>query len=203
MRRRPVFRVVPGFVTVCLLQALTPSPSQAQDNDGVRFGVGYVADAPELLGGGAAYIILPALGGVGLYVDAKFDLNSPTGESTFVESLTAREVEGQVSGAAYRDSQDSWRGLNIAVIRPMNESLMLYVGLGSARRSVYKEYRDPSGELGLLGILTVEDPEEEETKLNGMAGAFLRLSPLISVQTGFESTPAGFTVGASFRLPPR
>jgi hypothetical protein len=203
MRRRPVLRVLSRFVTVCLLPALTPSPSKAQDDPGVRFGVGYVADAPELLGGGAAYVILPALGGVGLYVDMKFDLDSPTGASTFEESLTAQDVEDQVAGAMYRDSRDSWRGLNVAVIRPVKESLMLYAGVGAARRRVYKEYRDPAGELGVVGILTVEDPEEEETKLNGMAGAFLRISPLISVQTGFESTPAGFTVGASFRLPPR
>jgi hypothetical protein len=188
------------FLPGCLAPALATLPLSAQTDEGLRFGVGYVANAPDLLAGGSAYVVLR---GVGLYVDAKIDVDSPTRDDTFLESLTAREVEDQVEGARFRDTRDSWRGFNVAVVRPVNPSLMLYAGIGYAERNVYREYRDPQGELGVLGILTVEDPEGQETKVNGLVGAFLRVSRLVSVQTGFESTPAGFTVGASLRLPPR
>ena len=201
MRRRSAVPPAPGLIAAALLLSLIPGVGHAQE--GPRFGVGYVANAPDLLGGGSAYVILPVFGGIGVYVDAKFDIDSPTAENTYIESLTAREVEDQVAGVQFRDARESWRGANVALVRPVNPSLMFYGGLGWAERNEYKEYRDPSGELGLIGVLLVEDPDAKETKLNAMAGAFLRISSLISVQTGFETTPKGFTVGASLRLPPR
>jgi hypothetical protein len=203
MPRRRSFRPALGLALLLPLLPFVPMSASAQMEQGPRFGLGYVVNAPDLMAGGSTYVILPALGGIGLYVDAKLDIDSPSGEPTFVESLTAQDVEDQVSGAQFRDSRESWRGVNVALVRPVNAGLILYGGLGYAERNEYKEYRDPEGELGLVGVLVVEDPDARETKLNGMVGAFLRISSLISLQTGFETTPKGFTVGASFRLPPR
>lgn len=169
----------------------------------VTFGIGYVANAPQLLAGAGAYATFPLLGGLGFYLDAKFDVNGPSREDNFESALTALEVEDQIPGVALVGSEDSWRSFNIAVVRPLTPAFMVYLGAGYATRTRYHEYRDPKGERGLLGLLWAEAPHEESSTVNGLFGGFLRLGRPLDFQFGFETAPRGFTVGGSLRLPPR
>jgi hypothetical protein len=191
---------------LCLALAaagLAAAPLAAQDTLGVRFGVGYTANAPEMLAGASGFVILPAMGGIGLYLDAKFNPDSPRKDGAFLEGRTALQIEDEVAGVRFQDSKDSYRSFNVAVVRPMTPSMMLYAGAGISQMTRYREYFDPTEEMGLIGFFWVEAPDEKSTSINGLAGAFLRISSLISFQTGFETNPKGFTVGATFHLPRR
>ena len=191
---------------LCLALAasgLAAAPLAAQDTPGLRFGVGYTANAPEMLAGASGFVILPALGGIGLYLDAKVNPDSPRKDDTFLEGRTALQIEDEVAGVRFQDSKDSYRSFNVAVLRPVTPSLMLYAGAGISQMTRYREYFDPAEEMGLAGYFWVEAPDEKETFVNGLAGALLRISSLMSLQTGFETNPKGFTVGATFHLPRR
>lgn len=183
---------------------LASAPAAAQDNTpGLRFGIGYTANAPEMLAGVSGFVILPAMGGIGLYLDAKFNPDSPRKEDTFLEGRTALQIEDEVEGVRFQDSKDSYRSFNAAVVRPVTPSLMLYAGAGISQMTRYREYFDPAEQMGLAGYFWVEAPDEKATSINGLAGAYLRISSLMSLQTGFETNPKGFTVGATFHLPRR
>jgi hypothetical protein len=177
-------------------------PASAQDA-GTSFGFGYVADAPDEMGGVSAHIVFPMLGGVGLYVDAKVDMGSPDREDTFLAGRTAADVEETVTGVEFLNSEDSWRGFNVAIVKTVTPALKLYAGAGHATRKRYRQYHDPNEVLGLLGFFWVEAPEDEWNTVNALAGGFLRMSRWIDFQFGLETAPRGFTVGASIRLPPR
>lgn len=183
--------------------AIGATPVHGQFASTHGFGINYVANAPDLLGGAGGYVILPILGGLGIYADAKFDIDSPTREDHFDGTLTARAVEGEIAGVEFIATKDSWRSFNAALVRPVSPALMVYAGAGVAVRTRYREYRDPAAERGLLGFLLVEAPDEEWTTINGLAGAFLGMSSWLAFQIGVEARPRGITVGASFRLPPR
>jgi hypothetical protein len=201
MRFRKLFPVALA-VTVAGVAVSIPTPGSSQDAPARRFGIGYVANAPDVLGGVGGYVVLPVLGGLGLYVDAKFDVDSPARDDDFISTLTDREVEEQVAGAQFIDDQDSWQSFNVALLRPVTPSLMLYAGAGYSTRTRYREYRDPEGELGRLGFFTVEAPADEWSTVNPLVGGFLRISRWLDFQFGIETRPRGFTVGASLRLPP-
>jgi hypothetical protein len=187
-----------------VLNGAMATPCAVSGQSGKRtFGIGYVANAPDLMGGGSGYAVFPVLGGLGVYVDAKVDLGSPAREDTFLSTLTAAEVEATVAGVEFISAEDSWRSFNIALVRPVTPALTLYGGAGYARRTRYRQYRDPEGEMGLLGFFWVEAPDEEWNTVNGLVGGYLRMSRWIDFQFGLETTPRGFTVGASLRLPPR
>jgi hypothetical protein len=166
-------------------------------------GIGYVANAPDVMVGGVAYVVWPALGGIGLYVDAKFPGGNPSGSEDFEEGLTPGQVESQVPGVDFRRKESSWRSFSVALIRPLNSSLMVYGGLSRFNRTEYWLYEaDPTVDLGRAGVFWVESPDDAESGVSVMAGALMRLSSLISTQFGFESRPKGITVGVSLRLPP-
>ncbi len=184
-----------------LASGLAAAPLAAQDTPGIRFGVGYTVNAPEMMAGASGFVILPAMGGIGLYLDAKVNPDSPRKEDTFLEGRTALQIEDEVPGVRFEDSKDSYRSFNAAVVRPVTPSLMLYAGAGISQMTRYRAYFDPAEEMGLAGHFWVEAPDEKATYVNGLAGAYLRLSSLISFQTGFETNPKGFTVGATFHLP--
>ena len=202
MRFRKLFPVALA-VTVAGVAVSIPTPGSSQDAPARRFGIGYVANAPDVLGGVSGYVVLPVLGGLGLYIDAKFDVDSPARDDTFISTLTDTEVEEQVAGVEFVDALDSWQSLNVALLRPVTPALMLYAGAGYATRTRYHEYRDPDGELGQLGFFSVEVPGDEWKTVNVLFGGFLRLSRWLDFQFGLETKPRGFTVGASLRLPPR
>jgi len=166
-----------------------------------QFGIGYVANAPESMAGIGGYVILPALGGIGLYLDAKFDPTDPSDKSGFEAGLTAEQVRETVPGNEFIKDESSWQSFNAAVVRPLNPYLIVYAGGGVAKRTVFELYEEPSGTWGMSGVLWVEAPDREETRVNFMLGAILRLSSRISTHFGFETEPTGVTVGASVRVP--
>lgn len=192
-------RAVPLLSTFVL--ALPVAAQGRSEPVPLRFGVGYVANAPEMMAGGAGYVILPVLGGVGLYVDAKFDLSSPEDEDNFDPGLTAQDVDDEL-GDEFIDNASSWRSFNAAVVRPLTPSLMMYAGAGYVQETAYREYHDDTGTRGLAGYYWVESPDEDATRVNVLIGMFLRLTPWVNAQFGVESAPRGATVGASITLPP-
>jgi hypothetical protein len=194
--------VLPCLLLVTALVAVPATGLDAQST-GTRVGIGYVANAPDLMAGGSAMVLVPALGGIGVYVDAKFNTDSPRRDETFYADWTALQVEDEVPGVRFHDVQDSYRSVNVAVVRPVTPALMLYVGAGLTHLTRYRQYRDPEEELGRAGYFWVEGPDEASDSANLLVGAFLRISPRMSMQTGFESNPKGFTVGASILFPPR
>lgn len=166
-----------------------------------QFGIGYVANAPEAMAGAAAYVILPRWGGVGVYVDAKFDVSDPTDQRGWVGDLTAEELEGQVGGDFVKH-ESSWWSVNAALVRPVSRYLSLYGGAGLVSETVYSLYNVAldSG-VGLGGVAWVEDGRAENTSVNLMVGGITRLTHRMSAHFGFESKPSGITLGLSLRVP--
>lgn len=186
---------------VALFAGSAPAEAQRSEApDPPRFGLGYVANAPELLAGAGAYVILPILGGLGLYLDAKFDADPRTGDDRFEEDLTAQEVDDEI-GDEFRDDDSSFRSFNAAVVRPVTPSLMLYGGLGYTEETFYRQYYDETGTRGLAGSYWVAAPGLDTSGLNVLAGMFLRMTSRFNAQFGVESAPRGATVGISVSLP--
>jgi hypothetical protein len=186
-----------------LLTLWTLGSASGQELDRARFGVGFVANAPSQMAGVGGYVLLPVLGGVGVYVDGKWDIDSPAGDRAFDESRTAADLEADASSAGTRflRRETSWyRSLNLALVRPLNPFLMAYVGGGYARAKRYGLYEELVGDVGRA--LWVRDPRQDEDRMNLMAGLILRLVPMFSTQVGLETQPRGFTAGVSLRLPP-
>jgi len=171
--------------------------------DRPHFGLGYAANAPNLMAGGEAYVVTPYLGGVGLYVDAKFDVEDPSGEPEYISDLTAEDVANQISGAEFIRRESAYKSFNVAVLKAMSPYLMLYAGGGVVRRTRYHFYEAAGTDYGVSGVFWVKAPSEDVTRPNAMLGIFMRMSTFLSAQVGIETEPRGFTVGASFRLPER
>lgn len=178
-------------------QIRTPEPLTR-----TQFGVGFVANAPDAVLGGSAYVLLPVAGGIGLYVDAKFDSSNPSGELGFDGRYTSLQVRTDLGGQFVK-REASWRSMNVAVVRPINPSFMAYVGGGIATASYYDLFSNVpiDVDVGHGGVVWAESPEEEESAANFMFGIMLRLSSRITTQFGYESRPKGVTAGASLRLP--
>ncbi len=166
-----------------------------------QFGVGYVGNAPDMMVGASAHVILPTAGGIGLYVDTKFDQSSPKGKRGYDPNVTAPEVVG-LEGSRYVKTDERWESFNVALIRPLNSALWLYAGGGVARVVRYDLYDvDPDAGIGYGGVAWLENPSTAETRANLMVGIMMRLSSRLSAQFGYETQPDGVTVGASVRLP--
>ena len=165
--------------------------------------LGYVANAPNMMAGIAGYAIFPYLGGIGLYLDAKLDIENPSGDDIFEDGITARQVVDQISGAKFIRRELSYQAVNVALPRPLTHSRAVYAGGGVVKVSEYHLFQEFSSDLGFAGIFWVEAPHLEEVRGNLMVGAFLRMSSFLSTQMGFETEPRGFTFGASLRLPRR
>lgn len=178
------------------------APGRAQSVGRTRVGVGYVAAAPDLMAGGAAYVLFPVAGGIGVYVDAKLDASNPARKSNFEPGITAQQAESQY-GDEYGFSTDSWRAFDVALIRPVKPALAVYAGAGYAGKKKYSEYYDNSGTRGLVGHYWVKDPTGDRSTVNVMAGLFLRMGRFLNAQMGVESAPGSFTVGLSVLLPPQ
>jgi hypothetical protein len=171
--------------------------------DRPHLGIGYVANAPNMMAGGGAYAIFDVLGGLGLYIDAKFDIETPEGDDYFESGLSADEAVNTVPGIEFVERENSFRSLNFALVRPVGSQLLVYLGGGVVEVSQYHLYQGESEELGQGGVFWVEDTDWEEVRGNLMLGAFLQLSSFLSFQVGLETEPKGFTAGVSFRLPNR
>ena len=195
------------LAALALLCSASPGALEAQSVesplDQPHFGLGYVANAPDMMAGVGGYYMSSVLGGLGLYLDAKFDIEDPSGEDTFESGLTAEDVENTVQGADFIRREPSYQSFNAAIVRPVSPYLLVYAGGGLVRVSEYHLFEADNQELGSAGVFWVEAPAQDETRGNIMLGAFLRMSSFLSVQVGFESEPRGFTFGGSLRLPGR
>lgn len=194
-----------------LLLALTVVPLAAQRahsppgtgfQSGPRVGIGYVVNAPSMFLGFNGYALTGQLGGLGIYVDAKLDFDSPRDEPGFTDAWTARFVEDEIGDQFFRE-EDEWRSLNVALIRPLSPDLMVYAGAGLAERNRYWEYVDQTRERGLFGYYWVRNEDESTSFVNVLGGLFFRIAPQFALQVGVESMPRGATVGASYSLPLR
>jgi len=204
------FVLLKGFVfPVVLLAGLAlgeqPVAGQAPASgfDRPHVALGYVANAPNMMAGIAGYAVFPYLGGIGVYLDAKLDIEDPSGDDVFEAGYTARRVVEEISGAEFIRRELSYQAVNLALVRPLTHSLAVYAGGGLVRVSEYHLFEAFSSDLGFAGVFWVEAPGVEEIRGNLMAGIFLRMSSFLSTQVGFETEPRGFTVGASLRLPRR
>jgi len=206
MRSSALRSSVPAALVFLLTMAAGAPTAAAQTHGWSTFGVGYVANAPSMMAGVNAYVLFPALGGFGLYADTKWDVDSPHKDPYFL-TMTAEQVQDQYTNAqilAIPNGQvNSWRSVNVAVIRPVTPALMLYVGGGWARRERFQQFRDSGGQLGQLGLFWAQQVTQTETTVNLMLGAFLRLGRHIAFQTGFEHRPGGFSLGATLKFPGR
>lgn len=198
--------------SVALLAGLAlgeqPVAGQASGSglDRPHVALGYVANAPHMMAGVGGYVMFPYLGRIGrigVYLDAKLDIEDPSGDDVFEAGYTARRVVEEISGAEFIRRELSYQAVNVALIRPLTHSLAVYAGGGLVRVTEYHLFQEFSSDLGFAGIFWVEAPHLEEVRGNLMVGAFLRMSSFLSTQVGFETEPRGFTVGASFRLPRR
>ena len=168
-----------------------------------RIGIGYAANIPNQLIGVTGHFVTPrVLGGLGVYVDAKFDNSSPEDEVGFEPDLTAREVEETRGDLVFRE-EGSWQTVNVALMRPLTPQLVAYVGGGVSRGAEYKEFIDQSQQLGNLGFYWVKEDRSSGTRANFIGGVFFQLGTNFGVQMGGESSPAGFTMGATYLLPLR
>ncbi|MFC1791077.1 hypothetical protein ACFL0I_01245 [Gemmatimonadota bacterium] len=166
-----------------------------------QFGLGFVANAPDAMAGASGYVILPILGGLGLYVDGKFDIEDPSGDLGYDPSLTDIEFEAQVEGARFIKREGKWNSFNVALVRPLNPYLMVYGGAGIASAEYYAHYETLTQDNQIGRAYLVRAPAQDDTRVNFMVGAILRISRTFSSQFGFETQPRGLTVGLSVRLP--
>lgn len=207
MRRRTYHRwtlaaalVVTGL-GIWVPTADAQSRPRVRELDGLQFGIGYIANAPDMVTGGGAYVIFPKWGGIGIYVDAKFDPENPSDSEEFEPGLTAVQAQNEVPGARFVEHESSYRSFNVALVRPVSPYLMIYGGGGLAYRTEYQEYEEPSKNYGRGGIFWVEAPSRDETRFNIMLGIMMRMSSRLTSHFGFETQPRGITAGLSFRLP--
>lgn len=205
----PRLRPVPSLclaAVVALGGALAPgAAAQIREPEALsrtQFGFGYVGNAPDAILGGMAYVLTPSLGGFGIYVDAKFDRTSPSGERGYEPRYTAARLANEVEGANYVKTEESWRSFNVAIMRSLTPSFMAYVGGGLAKATWYDLYNVPlTTPVGFGGTAWVEDPDAAETRANLMFGIMMRVTSRVTAQFGYETKPDGVTAGASLRLP--
>ena len=94
-------------------------------------GAGVVVLAPHQTVGLSAQALSPRMGGIGIYVDARFDRSPrPSRGPGFNRAITADVAEYQY-GDRLVTEEDSWRSVNVALIRPLVPAmLLLYLGAG-------------------------------------------------------------------------
>jgi hypothetical protein len=165
-----------------------------------RVGVGYVANIPNQFAGASVHVLTDFMGGLGLYVDAKFDVDSPEDDESFIDSLTVAEVEENFNDQFFSE-QGVWTSFNVAVMKALGPQFVLYAGAGWSEARQYAEYLDNERDIGQAGFYWVRDEEREGGEVNLIAGAMFQLTSNIAFQVGAESAPGGFSVGASYLIP--
>lgn len=184
------------------LSAQVISGSAGQRQFQPRMGVGYVANIPNQFVGASGHFVSNFWGGMGLYVDAKFDLDSPEDEEGFVDSLTAADVEDRL-GDPLLQREGVWTSVNVAVTRAVTPQLVAYAGVGYSDAQEYREYLDDTREMGQFGFYKVRDEEASGAKVNILGGLMFQISRTIALQLGGETAPGGFTIGVSYLVPLR
>ena len=201
MRVPSLFRWMILGGALVAVAALNPETSAGQSpapvRDALQFGAGYVANAPDLMGGVGGYVIFPRMGGIGFYADVKLDIDKPSGDIAFRKDLTPSQVE--LEEVRYIKEESSWRSFNAALVRPLNPYVIVYGGAGYSKMTRYRTYERLVVDVGQAII--VEDPEGDEARVNLLAGVMFRLTAAVSSHLGIETQPRGLTVGVSLRLP--
>jgi hypothetical protein len=199
---------LPIRCSALLLAAAVAAPLSGQRAFGEQFpfqpriGAGYVTNVPNQFVGVSAHVLTGTAGGLGVYVDVKFDLDSPEDEIGYLPNLTAAEVEDQLGHRLIR-REGSWTSVNVALMRPLAPQFVLYAGVGYSDGREYRQYVDEEGQMGQLGHYWVRDVEGSGARLNALGGAMVQFSPALALQLGLESRPGGFTIGASYLIPLR
>jgi hypothetical protein len=177
------------------------APAGAQEPIEPHVGAGVVVLAPHQTVGLSAQALSSRMGGIGIYVDARFDRSPPPSRGqVFDRAITADVAEYQY-GDRLVTEEDSWRSVNVALIRPLvPEMLLLYLGAGYSSQEHSRQYQDPSGERGVQGMYWVQDPGRSGRRLNLLGGGFFRVNPRLLVQFGVETRPRGMTAGAVYTL---
>lgn len=203
------FRLLRAALAGALVAAATAPALSAQVVGGrtapafqPRMGVGYVANVPNQFVGASGHFVSNFLGGMGLYVDAKFDLDSPEDDEKFVDSLTAADVEDELGDQLLR-RDGVWTSVNVALTRAVTPQLVAYAGLGYSDAQEYVEYLDENRQMGQLGFYTVLDEEASGGQVNFLGGVMFQISRTVALQLGGETAPAGFTVGVTYLVPLR
>jgi hypothetical protein len=166
------------------------------------FGVGYVANAPNQFAGVSAHYISNLFGGLGVYVDAKFDPESPRDQEGYVDSVTVEDVESRRNDQFFSE-EGSWTSVNVALMRPLSPQFIVYLGAGYSDGKQYREYLDLERQEGREGFYWVQDEAESGGKVNVLGGAFFKVTDNVAFQLGGETAPGGITVGVSYLVPIR
>lgn len=195
-------RSVKWCAAASLAVPLAAAPASAQPAHlQPMMGVGYVANAPQLMVGGTVWGLVPGLRGFGLYVDFKLDPSDETDRMNFVREWTPQDAAG--FGDRHFSTENRWRSVNLALLRPLTREFSVYAGAGYSEWTRYREYVDPVGERGFAGFYWVEDRDGSGSTMNLLGGVFLRMGSRIRAQFGVESQPGGVTVGLSYTIPSR
>lgn len=165
-----------------------------------HLGIGYTANIPNQFVGVSAHAVTDLLGGMGLYVDAKFATESPEDKEWYVPDLTSEEVIA-AGGDGELSRQGAWQSVNVALMRGLSSQLTVYGGAGYVNGTQYVEYYDTERELGRAGVYWVRDEAESGTQVNFLGGVFFQVARTLAIQLGGESKPGGFTVGVSYLIP--
>jgi hypothetical protein len=204
--RRPHLRRF-AAAALALAAFAPPQRADAQVNNYPRnlpwqphLGIGYTANIPNQFVGVSAHAVTDLLGGMGLYVDAKFATESPEDKEWYEPDLTSAEVIA-AGGDAELSSQGAWRSVNVALMRGLSSQLTVYGGAGYVNGTQYVEYYDAERQLGRAGVYWVRDEEESGTHVNFLGGVFFQVARTLAIQLGGESKPGGFTVGVSYLIP--
>jgi hypothetical protein len=205
LRSLPLAGLLRGTVCCALLAALAaPAAAQGYAPPPLRhpqFGIGYVANLPDVQVGGGAYALLPRWGGIGLYVDAKFGVGGPSGELGYDASVTAADIENDLGGSFVK-AESTWWSVNAALMRPLSPYFTVYVGGGVAHETSYRLYNVELGsDVGVGGVVWARDPRGDQYRPNLLVGMVTRLTARLSAHFGYETQPDGVTAGLSLRLP--
>lgn len=205
MRNRNVGVFLPalvvGAILFCAGAAHAQQPGSAPEpnfSNSTLLGIGYSANAPELLWGGSVHLLRPA--GFGFFVDAKISGGSPSSRSNFMSDWTIEQALNEF-GDSYFGHEDHWLVVNAGLTRVITPSLALYAGAGYGRRRAFQEFSDPTFSRGEFGYYWVEDERFTSDQLNVLGGILLRGGRRITFQFGAEAQPKGMTVGIHYALP--
>lgn len=197
---------VRGCLAALLLTAAGAAPLAGQAaratpdwRAGNTVGVGYTGSLPRALLGGWAYVITPALGGIGVIGQLRTTHRSHEGDEQFIPGMTVQQAID--FNDRFVRTVEHWRVANIGVIRPVTAELALYGGAGLGHGRMYDEYYDETSQRGEFGFYRVLNDAESGGRLNLTTGAVFRAGRRVAFQFGLETAPRGMTAGASLLLP--
>jgi hypothetical protein len=202
----------PALLCVLLSGMSTRLPAQvAPTHDflsGPRVGVGYHGVIPDVLaGGGLWYLSGPRRFGV--FVDGKTTVPNPASHQNFCPPglqgpCTVESVESRYNHWALRD-RERWLILNGGGMYAFSGEFALLLGGGVARLSQYREYideeEDHTQRVTWEGNYLVPHEPRDQMVANLVIGGLIRAGNRVAFSFGYETAPAGMTVGLFVVLP--